>query len=70
MGETLARMSTGPLITVRLDPEASGQVIAGWIGDGGGDEHYFTGWLGLLTMLEQARQVATAEPEREKADGA
>ena len=62
-------MSTAPLITVRLDPEASGQVIAGWICDGGGDEHYFTGWLGLLTQLEQARQVAATEPEGEKPDG-
>ena len=44
-------MSTGPLITLRLDPEASDQVIAGWIGDEGGDEHYFTGWLALLTLL-------------------
>lgn len=63
-------MSTGPLITLRLDPEASDQVIAGWIGDEGGDEHYFTGWLALLTLLEQSRQVAVVEPDGEKADGA
>jgi hypothetical protein len=56
-------MSTGPLLTLRLDPHADDRVIAGWISDEGGDEQYFAGWLGLLTLLEQARLRVTSEPQ-------
>jgi len=34
-------------------------MIAGWIGDEHGGERYFAGWLELLILLEQARQMTT-----------
>jgi hypothetical protein len=51
-------MTTNRPLTLRLEPHADGQLIAGWLCAEGGYEHYFTGWLGLLTLLEQARLVA------------
>jgi len=32
------------------------------------DEQYFAGWLGLRTLLDQARTTAAAEPEKGAAD--
>ena len=51
-------MTTNRPLTLRLEPHADGQPLAGWVVDERGDERYFTGWLGLLTLLEQARLVA------------
>jgi hypothetical protein len=48
-------MTTSRSLTLRLEPNPDGQSIAGWVVDERGDEHYFAGWLGLLTLLEQAR---------------
>jgi hypothetical protein len=48
-------MTTSRSLTLRLRPHPDGQSIAGWVVDEHGDEHYFAGWLGLLTLLEQAR---------------
>jgi hypothetical protein len=61
-GLKIVAMTTDGLLTLRLDPNTGGQVIAGWICDERG-EHYFTGWLGLLTLLEQARAKVAAEQE-------
>jgi hypothetical protein len=46
-------MTTNRPLTLRVDPQADPQRIAGWVSDGHGDEHYFEGWLGLFTLLEQ-----------------
>lgn len=54
-------MTTSRSLTLRLKPHPDGQSIAGCVVDERGDEHYFAGWLGLLTLLEQARLVAARE---------
>jgi hypothetical protein len=46
-------MTTNRPLTLRVDPQADPERIAGWVGDGHGDEHYFEGWLGLFTLLER-----------------
>jgi hypothetical protein len=51
-------MTTSRSLTLRLEPHPDGQSIAGSVVDERGDEHYFAGWLGLLTLLERARLVA------------
>jgi len=67
---------TANCLTLRLEPLANSELIAGSLCDERGTEHHFAGWLGLLTLLEQARlanrdeteagtqevQVASAEP--------
>jgi hypothetical protein len=46
-------MTTNRPLTLRVDPQADAQLIAGWVCDECGDEQYFEGWLGLFTVLEQ-----------------
>jgi hypothetical protein len=46
---------TGTPLTLHIEPRPNGQPIAGRLRDSCGEEHHFTGWLGLLTLLEQAR---------------
>jgi len=59
---------TGTPLTLHLEPAPADQAIAGMLRDGCGQEHRFTGWLGLLTLLEQARvTVALERPAGEKA---
>jgi hypothetical protein len=54
-------MTSKPL-TVHIEPRPDGEVIAGRLCDGHGEEHQFTGWLGLLSLLEEARLAVVAEP--------
>jgi hypothetical protein len=53
--------TTDRLLALRLEPQADHQQIAGWLYDERGGEHYFAGWLGLLTLLEQARVKAASD---------
>lgn len=46
---------TGTPLTLHIDPRPDGHPIAGRLCDSGGGEHHFTGWLGLLSLLEEAR---------------
>jgi hypothetical protein len=57
-------MPTGRSLTLRLESHPDDQPIAGWICDERGQEQYFAGWLGLLTLLEQARLMATDAPQQ------
>ncbi len=63
-------MTTNRPLTLRVDPDADAQRIAGWVCDGHGDEHYFEGWLGLFTLLEQTlwqpTDAGTARVTRER----
>ena len=54
---------TEPLLTLRLERHADRQLIAGWLRDQRGGEQYFAGWLGLITLLEQARVKASSDAE-------
>jgi hypothetical protein len=54
-------MATDCLLTLRLDSGAD-EPIAGSLRDECGEEHRFTGWLGLFTLLERTRLVAASEP--------
>jgi hypothetical protein len=49
------------LLALRPEPHADPQPIAGWLYDEHGGEHFFAGWLGLLTLLEQARLKAASD---------
>ena len=62
-GETVVGMTSTRRLTLRLEPPGDGEPIAGWLCDERGDERHFAGWLGLLTLLEQARLTVTREPE-------
>jgi hypothetical protein len=62
-GPKIVAMTTNRPLTLHLEPHADSQLIAGWLCDERGDERYFTGWLGLLTLLEQARLVAACGPQ-------
>jgi hypothetical protein len=54
---------TSNRLTLQIEPRPESEAIAGRLSDGRGEEHHFTGWLGLLTLLEQARAaVATEAP--------
>jgi hypothetical protein len=60
---------TGDQLTLRIVKGGDGEVIAGSVRDGAGKEHHFTGWLGLLTLLEEARRgVAGHEPSASSDD--
>jgi hypothetical protein len=50
-------MDTRPATSLRLAVELRpcGDGLAGSVTDEQGAEHSFTGWLGLLTLLETAR---------------
>jgi hypothetical protein len=52
---------TGSRLILQIEAHADGEGIAGRLCDGSGEEHRFTGWLGLLTLLEQARVATAAE---------
>jgi hypothetical protein len=58
----IVAMTTNRRLTLHLEPAGDGKPIAGWLCDERGDERYFAGWLGLLTLLERAR-IATCEPK-------
>jgi hypothetical protein len=55
-------------LTLHIEPAADGHPIAGRLSDACGVEHRFTGWLGLLTLLEQARVATAAEPSGDADD--
>ena len=42
-------------LRLSLELRPSGAALRGSLYDEGGTEHEFTGWLGLLTLLEAAR---------------
>jgi hypothetical protein len=50
-------------LRLRLDANLRDDRIAGRLYDEHGDEHRFSGWLALLTLLEYARRGAAAPPE-------
>jgi hypothetical protein len=52
---------TGNPLTVHIERRADGDAIAGLVRDGRGKEHHFTGWLGLLSLLEETRLMAISE---------
>ncbi len=54
---------TESLLTLRLERHAHHELIAGWLYDERGGEQYFAGWLGLITLLEQARLKAATDAE-------
>lgn len=56
-------MSTNRPLTLRLEPPGDSELIAGWLCDESGEEHRFSGWLGLLTLLERTRLTAADEPQ-------
>ncbi len=56
-------LTTDRLLALRLEPHADPEPIAGWLYDEHGGEHYFAGWLRLLTLLEQARLKAASDAE-------
>jgi hypothetical protein len=53
-------------LRLSLDADLRGNRIAGRLYDERGDEHPFSSWLGLLTVLESARRGAGAavDPSR------
>jgi hypothetical protein len=53
-------MTGNPLI-LHLESNADGDGIEGRLRDGCGEDHRFTGWLGLLSLLEQARLTVVPE---------
>jgi hypothetical protein len=57
-GAKIVAMTTNRPLTLRLEPHADSQLIAGWVVDERGYQHYFSTWRGLLTLLEHARLVA------------
>lgn len=57
-------MTSTRRLTLSLEPPGDGEPIAGWLCDERGEERQFTGWLGLLSLLEQARLTVTHEPEQ------
>ena len=52
-------MTTNRALTLRLEL-ADGKPITGSLCDERGNEHRFASWLGLLTLLEQARRTGVA----------
>jgi len=53
-------MTSNPL-TLHIEPRPDGVGIAGRLSDGHGEEHQFSGWLGLLSLLEEARLNLAAD---------
>ena len=49
-------------LRLSLELRPSGAALSGSLCDEGGTEHEFTGWLGLLTLLEAARLRAQPVP--------
>lgn len=56
-------MTTNRAFTLSFEPPDDGEPIAGSLCDERGTEHRFAGWLGLLTLLEQARPMSAREPQ-------
>jgi hypothetical protein len=54
---------TPPRLTLELRSEGAG--VAGSLYDEHGAQHRFTGWLGLLTLLEAARLRSQHNLDRE-----
>jgi len=50
-----------PALPLRLELRSDGGAVTGRVVDERGDEHPFTGWLGLLTLLHGAQSRATTE---------
>jgi len=46
-------------LTLQIEPRPDGDGIAGRLLDGCGEEHQFDGWLGLLSLLEEARMATS-----------
>ncbi len=59
----IVALTTNRPLTLRLEPPGDSKMIAGWLGNEGGEEHRFSGWLELLTLLERTRQTAADEPQ-------
>jgi hypothetical protein len=51
----------GSRLTLHIETQPDGHGIAGQLRDPRGAEHQFTGWLGLLTLLEEARLAVAAD---------
>jgi hypothetical protein len=51
---------TSNRLTLHIESRPDAERIAGRLCDGCGEEHRFSGWLGLLTLLEQARRETVA----------
>ena len=56
-------MTTNRPLTLRLEPPGDSKLIAGWLCDEDGEEHRFSGWLELLTLLERTRLTVADEPQ-------
>jgi hypothetical protein len=52
---------TSNQLTLQIEPRPDCDGIAGRLRNGNGEEHRFTGWLGRLTLLEQARLKAASD---------
>ena len=52
---------TSNRLILHIESGADGERVAGRLRDGCGEEHQFNGWLGLLTLLEQARREVGAD---------
>ena len=50
-------------LRLSLELRAQGVALSGSLYDEHGDEHAFSGWLGLLTLLEAARVRAQPVPK-------
>ena len=59
---------TGNPLTLHIDSGPQGHPIAGWLRDGCGEERQFTGWLSLLSLLEQARLKQASDAEDSPAE--
>jgi hypothetical protein len=53
-------MTTSRSLQLRLEPGSDDGRIAGRLYDERGQRHDFSGWLGLLTLLEEARVRANS----------
>ena len=49
-------------LTLELRTDTAG--VAGWMSDELGDRHAFSGWLGLVTLLDAAGARANPRTER------
>ena len=57
-------MTSTRRLTLSLEPPGDGELITGWLCDERGEERQFTSWLGLLSLLEQARLTVTTNRSR------
>jgi hypothetical protein len=69
-GLKIVGMTADRILTLRLRPHADRQLIGGSLCDEQGNEHPFTGWLGLLTLLEQVRLAGAHAAQHAAAEAA